>query len=703
MPCPVPAAETVAQNFQQRVNLQALRVLFANKDKILDSKGETDSASISVINELHTSMIQKKKSVISIPYNVSKKYNGWGRVYGNKGSLEWASRRVRGYLCEGLYHDVDIVNCHAVLMVQYAKRYLEMEMPEMEKYNADRDTYLATINEDRDAAKAEMCKIWYGDFVPSGVLAPIAHEVKNLKTALTQVTELKPFLALIRDKKEKNAVGSFFAQIMQTEERTVLNAMIKSFKAKGWNIGTLMYDGHHIDERKGMEVPLKQVADDVFDETGYRIELKIKPFETLDTSDFAPIEDMEALEASEATIPISGAHVKKAEYLKAKEEFEKHHFYFSSNNTVVRFRDNEMEMYGVDHAKIAFGNTFRIDLPDRESIQLMAYWLADPTRRTYRKMSYTKDGDDTFVRPLSFVYEKHTPPAEEEAKKILTKFDELMDHVCNRKPELKTYLTNWFAHMVQKPTENAQTAIIMTGEQGTGKDTIGGILGKYVIGEQFFKDYTSSEQFWDSHDCGTEGKVFVKLQEAVGYLAHQNNGRFKARITAPTESYNPKGLKAYEVTNLAHYFVTTNEDCPVKMEETDRRFVLIRTGSYQRGVTTFWDDVRKELETYKAGAVIGQYLKGIDLTGFRTTAIPRSEFRDHMIEVARDPLEGFVTSWTGENTKAADLYTSYRIHCGENAHAPVSFQLWGRKMGVMMDAGKVVKTRTEHGIHYCKS
>jgi hypothetical protein len=54
---------------------------------------------------------------------------GYGRYIGARGSLETLERGIRGSLCSMYYEDIDIVNCHPVLIVQMAKRYYNFNMP----------------------------------------------------------------------------------------------------------------------------------------------------------------------------------------------------------------------------------------------------------------------------------------------------------------------------------------------------------------------------------------------------------------------------------------------------------------------------------------------------------------------------------------------------------------------------------------------
>ena len=60
---------------------------------------------------------------------------GFGRLYGSRGSMEMLEQELRGTLCSELYTDVDIVNCHPILIPELSKKLFNNHMPNLEYYN----------------------------------------------------------------------------------------------------------------------------------------------------------------------------------------------------------------------------------------------------------------------------------------------------------------------------------------------------------------------------------------------------------------------------------------------------------------------------------------------------------------------------------------------------------------------------------------
>lgn len=268
---------------------------------------------------------------------------------------------------------------------------------------------------------------------------------------------------------------------------------------------------------------------------------------------------------------------------------------------------------------------------------------------------------------------------------------------------MKLYIIHWFAHILQKPFENPGTTIILTGRQGCGKDTLGDLMSEWVIGRQYSHNYTSTEQFWDKHDCERMGKFFIKIEEACGFLNRQHIGSMKAIITSHTLTVNPKGTKAITTGNYNRLFMTTNEGSPVKMEEGNRRFIVSACSPTRVGDFTYWAALRKALFNADGGATVAKYLMSLDLNGFDPKTIPISEYTRDVMENDKSEEDQFIEQWTGEEASASAFYELYRTFCIDNdlRYAP-NQKIFGLRILTAIRDRKVLKKRKTDGFYYTK-
>ena len=81
-----------------------------------------------------------------------------GRMYGEN-SIQNCQREVRGFLCDGLTTDLDIVNAHPICLKNICEKH-EIECPNLKEYCMNREECLAKIgiddNIDRATAKKKL-------------------------------------------------------------------------------------------------------------------------------------------------------------------------------------------------------------------------------------------------------------------------------------------------------------------------------------------------------------------------------------------------------------------------------------------------------------------------------------------------------------------------------------------------------------------
>jgi hypothetical protein len=77
-------------------------------------------------------------------------------------------------------------------------------------------------------------------------------------------------------------------------------------------------------------------------------------------------------------------------------------------------------------------------------------------------------------------------------------------------------------------------------------------------------------------------KFFCHMPEVKGSEIKPHWGRFKEFIVSKTDTTQFKGVDAVETTSYVRYFITSNNDNPVPIEPSDRRFQYIETEAEPR-------------------------------------------------------------------------------------------------------------------------
>ena len=363
-------------------------------------RSELDPGQVAIIDSIWKN---KKKGSLeglqTITYKLSNKKPGklgYGRFYGSKGSLETLEKECRGTLCKDYYYDIDIVNCHPVLLVQYAKETYNKELPELTYYVNHRDAVLKLISENREEAKEEFIRLLYGGRNKFPSTEKLAKEIRAFSVFLANQPEHTELYE--ECKKNDNIYGSLLSYVLQTEEVKCMLAMKKYLEKQKIVVGVLCYDGLMIEKSENYKLDdaiIVGLEDAIKKETKYEVKVVEKPMVSFDL----PNEEEEL---------VPGVTKKAYEEMKAK--FEENHFYYYPMDTCAEITKNGIVFYNTLHAKTKFNKEYIFMRSERfgDYVEFFPLWLKDQSRRFVRSISYLDSEDlEVYTQPIDFEYNIH--------------------------------------------------------------------------------------------------------------------------------------------------------------------------------------------------------------------------------------------------------------------------------------------------------
>ncbi len=147
--------------FRERVNMVALDVLLENPHLLRDEVEQ------SMLAHYRRELVDGVKTVAYAPAS-----HGQGRWYAVGGrSLQDFSKRVRHTLSHNeldqcIYHDIDVRNCHPVLLLQLCEQHGFTDMSHLRQYVNEREECLQSVMSScgvsRNAAKELFLRLLYG-------------------------------------------------------------------------------------------------------------------------------------------------------------------------------------------------------------------------------------------------------------------------------------------------------------------------------------------------------------------------------------------------------------------------------------------------------------------------------------------------------------------------------------------------------------
>lgn len=233
-----------------------LKTTFNNKfmEKIYESEHQQLIKFKSMIDENNDATVKHKKK------------SAYGRSVPKLG-LFLIRRQIRQTLVKDLYVDIDMENCHVVILQQICKMN-NIKTPMLDDYVDNRETHLKMIIDKYDTCRDEAKRVFLiamycGNFDIKGQKEPEFYKklIKETRGIAVEVAKANPQIVKIVEDKNfvneneyvKNKNGKVLSLFLQEIEHQCLNEMFKYCKSKGYienNNCSLQADGIMIKKNK---------------------------------------------------------------------------------------------------------------------------------------------------------------------------------------------------------------------------------------------------------------------------------------------------------------------------------------------------------------------------------------------------------------------------------------------------------------------
>jgi hypothetical protein len=245
---------------------------------------------------------------------------------------------------------------------------------------------------------------------------------------------------------------------------------------------------------------------------------------------------------------------------------------------------------------------------------------------------------------------------------------------CNCDQVLFDYLLNLLAWTVQNPTKKPGVALILIGKQGCGKSDVFQALGECLFGKRYVTVLNDINNITRHFNAELEGKKVVIGDEVKGL--GKDSEKLKNLITCNTLRLEKKGVDAYFVDDTAFYVFISNTVDYYKMEQGDRRYLVLNCSDKYCGDKEYFDALFQELEKRECGDHLYTYLAAErDVSKFnRVKDLPVTSTKITMMEVSENPAISFIKSisigelydYAHKIVRQVDNITSYTTSILEN-------------------------------------
>lgn len=588
--------------------------------------------------------------VLPVEYRLNERSEGHGRMNAKvdvsvsnaigKGTNHpipyvYMVREVRAALAAKYYWDVDFANCQPAILKQRLEK-AGIACVNLARYVNSRAECLKEVQEtckvDRDAAKQLFLRITYGGSAvswmkdvktaihPPAFVTDMGNEIIQCGAMLMEreeMADLRDYHKRNFDCSKQRTIASQLAIHIQTLEADCVRSLVRAVIASRREVGGIIYDGVHVEKLPGDEATgppeelLCQWQSRVNLDTGYTLALTQKPFDILP----------ELLEAAKKAEPPSRnergedplswmTSNRLLTYDAMRKLWEKHTFkVIRDGNYCVEERSSAGELIrttyncrGLEESYKHLHYLTKVSPSEIKRRSFISQWTQDDKIRAYREVALlpppTVHNSITVYNLWTDFHAAKEPPGLDgyDANAATDLFESFVLTLCDNDAAVQKYVLDWLAQMFQQPAVKIGTALLLKGEEGTGKNRLTDLIGNMVGDAKFLQTANPATSLYGRFTQLREGRVFIVINEASGADSFAKNDIIKDMITCSDFVCEGKNTNAYKINCYARFIFTTNNMNAIKLTPSERRFAVIETSSELKGNTDYF----KKLSDYMA-------------------------------------------------------------------------------------------------------
>lgn len=270
------------------------------------------------------------------------------------------------------------------------------------------------------------------------------------------------------------------------------------------------------------------------------------------------------------------------EYAEWKKQFELNHF--QHNDQFYIIQKNSLKQFSFYGFNVKYG----------EFKKFLQSWYEDPERRQFNNIDFIPNENDCPADTFNtWGMLKLTQPENNNADTSV--IHQFLKYICGCEDHTYEYLIKFLSHAIKYPEVKPQIGILLTSEQGSGKDTFVELL-KLLFCEETISFENDPENVFGKYNMTARfNKIFVVLQEADNLKSW--TGKIKDCITSKTASLADKCVKSRAVRDYTRLVVFSNNENIVKVEQKDRRWVIIKAWNmaFEKKAQSFFLELYKQL------------------------------------------------------------------------------------------------------------
>ncbi len=214
-------------------------------------------------------------------------------------------------------------------------------------------------------------------------------------------------------------------------------------------------------------------------------------------------------------------------------------------------------------------------------------------------------------------------PAAEHQWAVDAWFSHVEENICGGNKAHTRWLIGWVAHLIQRPWEKPQVAVVIKGAKGTGKNSfierIRDLIGAPHAVTTHHRRYLTGQ--FNGH---LDGLLLLTVDEAIWAGDKEGEGVLKGLTTGDEHLIERKGKESYPVPNLTRVVILGNEDWLVPASHDERRYAVFEMGKGRQKDQKFFLRIKNALNAGGARYLMRRLLD-TDLSDINVNEAPSTQ------------------------------------------------------------------------------
>jgi hypothetical protein len=270
------------------------------------------------------------------------------------------------------------------------------------------------------------------------------------------------------------------------------------------------------------------------------------------------------------------------------------------------------------------------------TIPLGKWWLTNPARRQFRTVVFSPGRDIPGAYNLWKGFACESRPGD-----CSLFLEHVRQNICQNDEGIYQYVIGWMARAVQYPDSPGHTAIVMRGEQGTGKGCFakhfGSLFGRH------FQQISDPKHLVGNFNFHLQSCVVVFADESFFAGDKKHEAILKALITEETMAVERKGIDVEVSANYIHLIMASNSNWVVPSGPSERRYLVLDVQDTRKQDSEYFDKIKRQMNSGGREGLL-YLLSNYDLSNFEVRKVPRTKgLRDQQVLTLASDKEWWLT------------------------------------------------------------